>query len=196
MNTYGYIYLTTNKINGKRYIGQHKSKDWDYKYFGSGKILKQALEKYGINNFTCFPLTWAWNKNELDQLEKEYITHYKPEYNISKGGNGGITNQKFIRSSLGKHWFTNGVINICSFISPENFYPGRIISPETKLRQSLSKKGKSPPNKGVSMTEEQKEILRKINLGSKRKYPRALSSRQRMSSSMKKLWEIKKQNVA
>jgi hypothetical protein len=25
METYGYIYLTTNKINGKIYIGQHKS---------------------------------------------------------------------------------------------------------------------------------------------------------------------------
>jgi hypothetical protein len=41
MEIYGYIYLTTNKINGDRYIGKHKSKDWDYKYFGSRTLLKK-----------------------------------------------------------------------------------------------------------------------------------------------------------
>jgi hypothetical protein len=54
METIGYIYITTNKLNGKRYIGQHQSKDWDYKYFGSGIYLKRAIKKYGLENFTCF----------------------------------------------------------------------------------------------------------------------------------------------
>jgi group I intron endonuclease len=91
MKTYGYIYITTNIVNGKKYIGQHKSKDWDSNYYGSGKILKHAINKYGIKNFTCFPLAWAWNKREIDLLEINYIAHYKPEYNIAKGGTGGFT---------------------------------------------------------------------------------------------------------
>ena len=42
---YGYIYLTTNLINGKKYIGQHRSKEFDKSYFGSGVVLLKALEK-------------------------------------------------------------------------------------------------------------------------------------------------------
>jgi group I intron endonuclease len=89
METYGYIYITENKINGKRYIGKHKSKNFDIKYFGSGVYLTRAIKKYGKKNFTCFPLSWAWSKEELNQLEIDYIAHYKPEYNIAKGGEGG-----------------------------------------------------------------------------------------------------------
>jgi group I intron endonuclease len=87
-NTYGYIYKTTNLVNGKSHIGQHKSVDWDYNYIGSGVLLKRAIKKYGIENFSCFPLMWAWNKDELNKLEIEYIAHYRPEYNIAKGGEG------------------------------------------------------------------------------------------------------------
>lgn len=49
---YGYIYKTTNLINGKIYIGQmHITIFLGNKYLGSGKILKQAINKDGYNNF-------------------------------------------------------------------------------------------------------------------------------------------------
>ena len=112
MDTYGYIYITTNTINNKRYIGQHKSKDWDYKYFGSGLNLTRAITKHGIEKFTCFPLAWAWNKEELNQLEIDYIAHYKPEYNISKGGNGGNLGyeaiEKMRQAKIGKPSWNKG----------------------------------------------------------------------------------------
>ena len=47
----GYIYKTTNLINGKIYIGQHKSSSFDTNYYGSGKLLIKALKKYGKENF-------------------------------------------------------------------------------------------------------------------------------------------------
>jgi hypothetical protein len=40
---YGYIYETINLKNGKTYIGQHKHKDWDSNYYGSGKLLRCAI---------------------------------------------------------------------------------------------------------------------------------------------------------
>ena len=36
---YGYVYKTTNLINGRIYIGQHKSNGWDEQYIGSGKFV-------------------------------------------------------------------------------------------------------------------------------------------------------------
>ena len=40
------IYKTTNLVNGKVYVGQEK---WNNpNYLGSGKILRLAIKKYGI----------------------------------------------------------------------------------------------------------------------------------------------------
>ena len=49
---FGYIYETTNLINGKKYIGKHKSSKFDNKYYGSGVALNQDIEKYGKENFS------------------------------------------------------------------------------------------------------------------------------------------------
>ena len=46
-----YVYLITNKINGKKYIGSSRKNQIDENYYGSGKAIKDALKKYGKNNF-------------------------------------------------------------------------------------------------------------------------------------------------
>ena len=45
-----YIYLTTNLVNNKKYIGQHTGKI-DDNYLGSGIYLLKAIKKYGKQNF-------------------------------------------------------------------------------------------------------------------------------------------------
>ena len=50
---YGFIYITTNHINGKRYIGQKKydkNGNWK-KYLGSGVHLKRAIKNMERNIF-------------------------------------------------------------------------------------------------------------------------------------------------
>lgn len=87
------IYLIENLINGKTYIGQHKTNDLNDRYMGSGKILKQAYAKYGIENFTKTILETTDSKEKINELERHYISEYrkmgKAEYNVAHGGDGG-----------------------------------------------------------------------------------------------------------
>ena len=89
---YGYIYITTNLINDKVYIGQHKGSELDTKYIGSGKILKQAINKYGRENFKTEILFFCEDNNNLNEKEIETISQYKDKgfnlYNITTGGEG------------------------------------------------------------------------------------------------------------
>lgn len=92
----GYIYLTTNLINNKMYIGKHESPVYDQQYLGSGKLLIKAVSKYGKKNFTNEVLYCADTIDELNEKEKFYIQEYRqkyPEqmYNIANGGDGGNT---------------------------------------------------------------------------------------------------------
>lgn len=92
---YGYIYLIINKVNGHTYVGKHESsKEWfEDKYPGSGKLLKPAYKKYGIENFEKFFIQYCYDKESLNAAEKFWIAEYKSrgkaEYNIAKGGDGG-----------------------------------------------------------------------------------------------------------
>ena len=50
---YYYVYQITNLLNNKIYVGKHKSANHPFEngYYGSGKQIKAAIEKYGIENF-------------------------------------------------------------------------------------------------------------------------------------------------
>lgn len=90
---FGYIYLTTNLLNGKIYIGQHKSNSIDESYYGSGKYLKNAINKYGLENFNTVIIKECESKEELDFWEIFYIKEYQSQnseigYNITSGGYG------------------------------------------------------------------------------------------------------------
>lgn len=90
-----YIYLTTNKINGMKYIGKHYG-ELDDSYLGSGKILKRAIEKYGKENFEKSILSISQTDQENNEKEKYYISLYNAVsnplfYNIHEGGLGGNT---------------------------------------------------------------------------------------------------------
>ena len=93
---YGYVYETTCLINGKKYIGMHKwdKPEIDNNYLGSGLLLKQAIKKYGKENFSCKILLCCDSREELSKAERELISKTKAPineqyYNIEDGGFGG-----------------------------------------------------------------------------------------------------------
>ena len=96
----GYIYETKNLINGKTYIGQHKKDKFDIHYKGSGKLITQAISRYGKENFKTIVLEWCESREELNEREIYYIALYraqnKAEYNIADGGLGtkGLVGEK------------------------------------------------------------------------------------------------------
>ena len=98
---YGYIYETINAVNGKKYIGKHKSGIFDSTYVGSGVALKEAVRKYGKENFNTTILspvdgvpTVCYSLEELNSSERFYINYFNcvssdDFYNMSYGGDGG-----------------------------------------------------------------------------------------------------------
>ena len=90
-----YIYLTTNIINGMRYIGKHYG-ELDDAYLGSGKLLKEDIAKYGKEHFHKSILYISNDDLENSEKEKQFIALYNAVsnplfYNIHEGGYGGNT---------------------------------------------------------------------------------------------------------
>jgi group I intron endonuclease len=100
------VYKITNKINHKFYIGMHQTKKLDDKYMGSGKRLKLAYQKYGIENFEKEILHVFDNEEDMKNKEKELVVLSEMSYNLCDGGKGGFgylnRSGKSIRSGM-KH---------------------------------------------------------------------------------------------
>ena len=130
---YGYIYKTTNLIDGMIYIGQkHATKFLGNSYLGSGKLLIRAVNKYSSDNFIVELLEEVATKEEMDSREIYWIKFYNATdhsigYNISEGGNVN-------RTMIGKN----------------NPFYGKTHSAETVNKIKEANIGRVPWNKGLS----------------------------------------------
>lgn len=73
------IYRTTNTLNGKIYVGMHKTKDLDDGYLGSGKVIKNSVSKYGKE---IFPTALKYNGYWDNDTNFDLLYYYGP---FSKG---------------------------------------------------------------------------------------------------------------
>ena len=94
---YGYIYETTNLVNGKKYIGKRvKSYFQGTNYLGSGRHLRNAVHKYGKENFSVELLEKCYSNEELNRREYEIIEERNAVdspnyYNLINGGQNGLS---------------------------------------------------------------------------------------------------------
>lgn len=160
-----YVYMHTNKINQKRYIGitcQDPKRRWSN---GNGykrqPYFWRAIQKYGWDNFDHEILFENVTFDKACQLEQSLIKEYKANnslygYNVTDGGAGAqgyalSDEQKQLISEKAKERYKN----------PEN-HPmhGKHVSDETKEKISNALTGKytkdTNPNTGRKHTEEEK----------------------------------------
>jgi group I intron endonuclease len=93
----GYVYLVTNIINNKRYVGQSKCLDIETRWASHRKMLKDSIgryllaayKKYDIKNFK-FQIICICFDECCDDLEEYYIKKYNTlapnGYNLKSGG--------------------------------------------------------------------------------------------------------------
>ena len=137
----GVIYVITNTVNGKRYVGQTTKsieKRWrghiDSARCGYQYPICNAIRKYGRENFTIAEVVQAETREQLDALERWFILAYntiKPHgYNLDPGGRT----------------------------------PGE-LHPETRAKMSKAKKGKPAWNLGKPHSDETKAKISAANRG-------------------------------
>ena len=206
---YGFIYITTNLITNKKYIGMKKyTKGWQ-EYLGSSKPLQQDIQKYGIKNFKRQIIEECVDKKQLQEREIFYLKQLNviedinfynlsiphPDFRI-KGNKPDIrkgktweeifgvegAKQRREKSKLkGKTW--------------EEIYSPEIA--EQKRRKNKEKrsfetrKRMSESRKGIKLSKETKQKLREANLGKKL----SEETKSKMSLTRRKLSAEKKKMI-
>jgi group I intron endonuclease len=155
------IYLATNRINGKGYVGQTKSglkqrrRDHESKVRkGSALAFHSALRKYGFENFVWEVLHAVENPDNLSDLEIASIAKHDTlaphGYNLTSGGESCTpseeTKQK-IREARARQIFTPEAIAKRSATMKKIKW-----SPEIIEKRGLAMRG-------IKRTEEQKQRI-------------------------------------
>jgi group I intron endonuclease len=145
------IYLITNTIDGKRYIGKTTKSLEDRWYqhcknaeYGHNSYLYKAIRKHGAESFKVEKLC-----DGLDEEEVLMIETYSPEYNMTRGGDGGNT-------SSSPNW-VRGMIMRRSYVGEGN--------------PNYGKCGENSPNYGKKLSQEQKDKISESEYLKKKKRP-------------------------
>lgn len=137
------MYITTNLINNRQYVGSHATNNLNDGYLGSGRYFLKAINKYHPKNFKKEILEECRDILSARKLEEHYIikynTLYPNGYNISpKGGigfNGAVLSES-TKEKIGKG------------------NKGKIRTTEMRKNISMGHKGQIPWMKGKRHTEE------------------------------------------
>jgi group I intron endonuclease len=150
----GYIYLITNLINGRQYVGQTVQSDINSRWKqhksvspnSVGKYLLDAYRKYGIDNFK-FQIICICFDSDIDELEKFYISKFNTlapnGYNLKSGGKHRYLSKEE-RDKISKSLSNK---------------PRKPHSEETKQKMRSRMLGSNNPNFGKKMSDEQRKAI-------------------------------------
>ena len=146
-----FIYITTNTISGKQYVGSHRGLRGDA-YLGSGVLLNNSIRKHGKEQFTR-KIIIECNPEDNMILETKYIEQFKTlspnGYNLSP--TGGCSNNGGVLGDNGKEKLSK-------------YRTGKKHSQETKDKMSKSGMGKLGTKFGKPSQEQIAKQKRTYNL--------------------------------
>lgn len=148
---YYLIYKITNTLNGKFYIGAHKTLDINDGYLGSGVLIQRAIRKYGIKNFSKEIIFTASSSEEMYQKEKDLVILTRESYNIKLGGHGGWDHIPRERSTELRRKISQTL-------------RGKKLSINQRKNQSIGKQGNTNAAKKWKVMDPSGEILIVISL--------------------------------
>lgn len=124
------VYKTTNLINGKIYVGVHKTDNLEDEYLGSGLLLNRAIEKYGKENFSKDIIAICDTEEEMYKLEEDLVCQafltFFSTYNMKLGGEGGFD---YVNKN-----------KLSGFCDPEVAKKGRKLTDEILRSKGISKR--------------------------------------------------------
>ena len=150
------VYIHTNKVNGKRYVGITRQSVQDRWRDGKGYkhciLFYRAIQKYGWDGFDHEIFASNLTEEEAQNMEKLLIKELKtqdPEfgYNISDGGSTTRISEEG-RKRLSEQ--KKGALNPCF---------GKIYTAEERARISEQTRGERNPNYGRKHTEEERRKI-------------------------------------
>jgi len=150
-----YVYLITNIINEKKYIGSSRKSQIDENYYGSGKAIKDALKKYGKNNFIR-DILWQGEGDARD-IESQWLEYFNAStnsmfYNLTNDARGNDLHKeetkRTVSEKLTGRKFTKERCNKISKAKKGSTTSKKGKPDGPKPRVSEAHKGRTSPNKG------------------------------------------------
>lgn len=166
---YAIVYQATNSVNGKRYIGFTarglRAREKAHRALantGGGNLLQAAMRKHGHANIVFEVLADFDGDEDLAKLyECEAIAKYRPEYNLTYGGEGGTlaaeSRKKIGDANRGRKMPPSHKEKRIAFLT------GRKASAETRAKMSVSGMGRVSHTRGVPLSEETKAKISAAN---------------------------------
>jgi group I intron endonuclease len=183
-----YIYMITNIINSKIYIGQtnclqrrvsqYKSSVKNYTSLNECSVILKSMIKYGFNNFKFDIIAMSWDRENINELEKQLIAQYNcivpSGYNVAIGGDNFAKDEEIKRKisiGINKYYETHSsprkgipmpeewrnAISKASIGKPGT-NTGKVFPVEWRIKMSKSLSGKIFKEKRRFSEEVEKEI--------------------------------------
>lgn len=189
------VYKITNKLNGMCYVGQTTQsllERWRQHCLPSNrsKRIRNAIQKYGQNNFYIETLGTYDSREDLNNAEEYFVDWFNcvsPNgYNLQTGGDAPImseeTRQRISQAKLGpKNPMFGGNFSkehlrrmSESQMGRTSAMKGRNHSAATRAKMSLAQSGPNNANYGKKMSVTRKKILSAAHLKYYKQHPEKL----------------------